>query len=197
MVEQQCQARTGERPAIPRRLVSVESLCAAFCVSARWVYKHSRKECRDPLVRLGRSLRFDLDKVDLYLRSRERHSPGASLISSDTIARVSRQGKYKLVRKRFQTGSVRLREDRGPAYWQGFHRESHRRSGGNGVQTCSRQPFNVIRAEPRGHGNPPENQDRLPCWLALHVGRTTPDSHLPLKVVERAIVSIAFEVPHR
>jgi integrase len=28
-----------------------------------------------------------------------------------------------LTRKRFQTGSVRLREDRGPAYWQGFYRE--------------------------------------------------------------------------
>jgi integrase len=28
-----------------------------------------------------------------------------------------------LTRKRFQSGSVRLREDRGPAYWQGFYRE--------------------------------------------------------------------------
>ena len=115
----------GEQPATPRQLVSVESLCAAFCVSASWVYKHSRRGCRDPLptVRLGRSLRFDLEKVDLYLRSRERHSPGASLVSSDGIARVSRQGKHKLTRKRFQTGSVRLREDRGPAYWHGFYRE--------------------------------------------------------------------------
>jgi hypothetical protein len=28
-----------------------------------------------------------------------------------------------MTRKRFQTGSVRLHEDRGPAYWQGFYRE--------------------------------------------------------------------------
>jgi hypothetical protein len=100
-------------------------MCAAFEVSARWVYKHSRKGCRDalPFVRLGRSLRFDPDKVALYLWSRERHRPDATLDSSDGIARVSRKGKYRLTRKRFQTGSVRLREDRGPAYWQGFYRE--------------------------------------------------------------------------
>ena len=124
-MEQECQARAGEQPATPRQLVSVQSICAAFSVSASWVYKHARKGCRAPLpvVRLGRSLRFDLDKVALYLRSRERYSPNASLDSSDGIARVSRKGKYRLTRKRFQTGSVRLREDRGPAYWQGFYRE--------------------------------------------------------------------------
>jgi len=105
--------------------VSVESLCAALAVSASWVYQHSRKGCRDalPVVRLGRSLRYDVDKVALYLWSRERHRPDATLDSSDGIARVSRKGKYRLTRKRFQTGSVRLREDRGPAYWQGFYRE--------------------------------------------------------------------------
>lgn len=76
-----------------------------------------------PVVRLGRSLRFDAEQIALYLASRERHRPDATLDSSDGIARVSRKGKYRLTRKRFQTGSVRLREDRGPAYWQGFYRE--------------------------------------------------------------------------
>ena len=118
-------ASAGGLPPAPRQLVSLKSLCATFSVSASWVYKHSRKGCRDalPVVRLNRSLRFDLDKVALYLRSRERHSTDATLDSSDGIARVSRKGKYRLTRKRFQTGSVRLREDRGPAYWQGFYRE--------------------------------------------------------------------------
>jgi integrase/predicted DNA-binding transcriptional regulator AlpA len=118
-------ASAGGLPPTPRQLLSLKSLCAAFSVSASWVYKHSRKGCRDalPVVRLGHSLRYDADKVALYLRSRERHSPDATLDSSDGIARVSRKGKYRLTRKRFQTGSVRLREDRGPAYWQGFYRE--------------------------------------------------------------------------
>jgi integrase/predicted DNA-binding transcriptional regulator AlpA len=116
---------SGAPPPRPQPLLSVEGLCAAFGVSASWVYKHVKKGARDPLpvVRLGRSLRFDPDKIALYLRSRERNRPDATLDSSDGIARVSRKGKYRLTRKRFQTGSVRLREDRGPAYWQGFYRE--------------------------------------------------------------------------
>jgi len=136
VVGEEFQLRVGEQSAPHRHLVSVQSLCAAFSVSASWAYKHSSTGCRDPLpvARLGRSLRFDLDKVALYLWSRERHSPDASLDPSDGIARVSRKGKYKLTRKRFQTGSVRLREDCGPSYWQGFYREDfvdaiHRRYG--------------------------------------------------------------------
>ncbi|HEY2040881.1 MAG TPA: hypothetical protein VGG95_14510 [Edaphobacter sp.] len=39
------------------------------------------------------------------------------------MARVNRKGKWRLTRKRFQAGSVRLREDRGPAYWEGWYRE--------------------------------------------------------------------------
>ena len=74
-------ASAGGPPPNPRQLVSLKSLCATFSVSASWVYKHSRKGCRDalPVVRLGRSLRYDVDKVALYLRSRERHSTDATL----------------------------------------------------------------------------------------------------------------------
>jgi len=95
-------------------------------VSRSWVYKRTQRSALDPLplVRLGRrSVRFDPDKISLYLRARERHSPDARLEPTEGIARVSGKGKYKLTRKRFQTGSVRLREDRSPAYWQGFYRE--------------------------------------------------------------------------
>ncbi len=118
-------ASGGGFPATHPHLLSVRGLCAALAVSSSWVYKHSRRGCPDalPFVRLGRNLRFDQDKVALYLWSRERYRPDATLDLSDGIARVSRKGKYRLTRKRFQTGSVRLREDRGPAYWQGFYRE--------------------------------------------------------------------------
>ncbi|HVC48537.1 MAG TPA: tyrosine-type recombinase/integrase [Terracidiphilus sp.] len=110
----------------PPQLLTVGGLCSAFAVSASWVYKHTKKGAKDPLpvVRFGRNgLRFDPDKISTYIRSRERHRPSVTLDSSDGIARVSGKGHYKLTRKRFQAGSVRLREDRGPAYWQGFYRE--------------------------------------------------------------------------
>jgi integrase len=58
----------------------------------------------------------------LYIRSRERHKVGATLDASDGIARVNGKG-FTLTRKRFQTGSVRLREDRNPVWWEGFYRE--------------------------------------------------------------------------
>lgn len=110
----------------PRQLLTVGGLCATFAVSASWVYKHTKNGARDalPVVRLGcKRLRFDPDKIALYIRSRERHRPDATLDSSDGIARVSGKGHFTLTRKRFQAGSVRLRKDRGPAYWQGFYRE--------------------------------------------------------------------------
>ena len=114
------------RPFGPPQLLTARELCAAIGVSCGWVYKRTKKGAADPLpvVRLGRrGIRFDPYKVSLYIRTRERHRPDATLESSDGIARVSGKGKYTLTRKRFQTGSVRLREDRGPAYWQGFYRE--------------------------------------------------------------------------
>jgi hypothetical protein len=67
-------------------------------------------------------IRFDPDHVLLYIRSRERHKVGATLDASDGIARVNGKG-FTLTRKRFQTGSVRLREDRNPVWWEGFYRE--------------------------------------------------------------------------
>ena len=115
----------GRRPFGPPQLLTVRDLCAMIGVSSGWVYKRTQKKAIDPLpvTRLGRLLRFDPYQVSKYIRARERHRPDATLESSDGIARVSRKGHYTLTRKRFQAGSVRLREDRGPAYWQGFYRE--------------------------------------------------------------------------
>jgi len=112
---------TGPAP-VPPKLLNVRELCDLLGVSSSWVYKRTLKGARDPLpvVRFGASVRFDPAKISTYIRSRERHRPGASLEGTDEIARVSRKG-IQLTRKRFQTGSVRLRTDRGPAYWQGFY----------------------------------------------------------------------------
>jgi predicted DNA-binding transcriptional regulator AlpA len=113
-------------PFWPRQLLTVTELCAVFGVSPAWVYKRTKRGSADPLpvFRLGgRAIRFDPNKIAAYLLTRERHRTDATLNAFDGIARVNGKGKYKLTRKRFQTGSVRLREDRGSAYWEGMYRE--------------------------------------------------------------------------
>ena len=109
------------------KLLAVTELCATFGVSRSWVYQRTTANSPDPLpvVRLGpRTVRFDPAKVFLYLRARERYRPDATLDQSDGDAPINGKGHFKLTRKRFQAGSVRLREDRGPAYWEGFYRET-------------------------------------------------------------------------
>jgi integrase/predicted DNA-binding transcriptional regulator AlpA len=116
--------RSDLRPFPTQKLLTVAELCAVFGVSPAWVYKRTKKDAVDPLpvYRLsGGSVRFEPDKIASYLASRERHRTNATLDAFDGIARVNRKGKYTLTRKRFQAGSVRLRTDRGPAYWQGFY----------------------------------------------------------------------------
>ncbi len=110
----------------PQKLLTVAELCAVFGVSAAWVYKRTQKGAENPLpvYRLsGRAIRFHADKILSYLLTRERHRIDATLKPFDGIARVNGKGKWILTRKRFQAGSVRLREDRGPAYWEGWYRE--------------------------------------------------------------------------
>jgi site-specific recombinase XerC len=90
------------------------------------VYKRTRKGAENPLpvyCLSGRAVRFDPDKILAYLLTRERYRNDATLKPFDGIARVNGKGKWILTRKRFQTGSVRLREDRGPAHWEGSYRE--------------------------------------------------------------------------
>jgi predicted DNA-binding transcriptional regulator AlpA len=103
-----------------------ERSASLFGLSKSFVYQHTMEGAKHPLpvVRIGeRAVRFDPDKISTYIRSRERHRPSARLGSFDGIVRANRKGKYKLARRRFQNGSVKLRTDRGPAYWQGFYRE--------------------------------------------------------------------------
>ena len=119
-------SRSNLRPFGPQKLLTVAELCVVFGVSPAWVYKRTKRNAVDPLpvFRLGgRAVRFDPYKIVSYLSTRERHRTDATLDTFDGIARVNRKGKYTLTRKRFQSGSVRLREDRGPAYWQAFYRE--------------------------------------------------------------------------
>jgi len=116
--------RSNLRPLSPQKLLTVAELCAILGVSRSWVYKRTQKCAESPLpvYRLSaRAVRFDPDKISTYLSSRERYRTDATLKPFDGIARVNRKGKYTLTRKRFQTGSVRLRTDWGPAYWQGFY----------------------------------------------------------------------------
>ena len=47
----------------------------------------------------------------------------AEIIRRNCAKQETRKAIQRLRRKRFQTGTVRLREDRGPAYWQGRYQE--------------------------------------------------------------------------
>jgi integrase/predicted DNA-binding transcriptional regulator AlpA len=122
----------------PKKLLTARELCSLFGLSKSFVYQHTMEGAKHPLpvVRIGeRAVRFDPDKISTYIRSRERHRPNARLGSFDGVVRANRKGKYKLARRRFQNGSVKLRADRGPAYWQGFYREDIINEAGKTVRT--------------------------------------------------------------
>lgn len=108
-----------------RKLLTVREICAATGLSRSFIYQHTKRGASHPIpvVRFGGSVRFDPDQISTYLRSRERHRPSASLNAFDGIARAKRKRRNKLARKRLQTGNLRLRTDRGPAYWQARYRE--------------------------------------------------------------------------
>jgi integrase/predicted DNA-binding transcriptional regulator AlpA len=106
-------------------LLTVSQLSQVLGLSQSWIYRRTRPKVADPVpvVRFGkRGVRFDPKQVLLYIRSRERHTLSGTLEGSDGIARVNGRA-FILTRKRFQTGSVRLREDRDPVWWEGFYRE--------------------------------------------------------------------------
>ena len=93
------------------------------------------KHAPDPLpcTRLGRSLRFKWSEVQIDLESRRKSRDGGSLCSANGIAWVNRKEKT-LTRKRFQTGSVRLRDDSSSSWWEGFFREDVRQADGSTVR---------------------------------------------------------------
>jgi integrase/predicted DNA-binding transcriptional regulator AlpA len=79
----------------PRKLLTARELCSLFGLSKSFVYQHTMEGAKHPLpvVRIGeRAVRFDPDKISTYIRSRERHSPSASLRSFDGIVRPTERG---------------------------------------------------------------------------------------------------------
>jgi hypothetical protein len=114
----------GQLPATRLQFLKVKQLCDQYNVSRSWVYKRTRKGALDPLpvIRIG-GLKFDAELVRQYIAARQRPATGGTLSSSDGNARVNGKGYRSLTRRRFQTGSVRLREDRGSKWWEGFYRE--------------------------------------------------------------------------
>ncbi len=115
----------GSIPSPQLQLLNLEQLCEQLNVSPSWVYKRTRKGAPDPLpvMRGIGHLKFDPEQVRRYIAARQRPAFGATLSSSDGNAQVNGKDYRKLTRKRFQTGSVRLREDREPKWWEGFYRE--------------------------------------------------------------------------
>ena len=114
------QEESGIRP-----LLTVSQLSQTLGLSLSWIYRRTGPKAVDPIpvARFGkRGIRFNPDHILLYIRSRERYTISDTLEPSDGIARVNGKG-FTLTRKRFQTGSVRLREDRDPVWWEGFYRE--------------------------------------------------------------------------
>ena len=116
----------------PEALLTVKEIANLLRVSPEWVYERVRKNAPDPLpfVRLGRSIRFRWSEVEIDIESRRKSRAGASRTIANGIARIN--GKEKtLIRKRFHTGSVRLRGEGNSSWWEGFFREDVRDAEGN------------------------------------------------------------------
>ena len=116
---------------ISEPLLTVKQLATRLGVSIDWIYQRVRKNAPDPLpfVRLGRSIRFRWSEVEIDIESRRNSRSSGTLASANGIARIN--GKEKtLIRKRFQTGSVRLRGEGKNSWWEGFYREDVRDADG-------------------------------------------------------------------
>lgn len=114
-----------QAPIQPEPLLSVKQLAAALGMSTDWVYSRTSQRAADPLpfIPAGRSPRFHLSKVLRHLERRRRPAGSANVCAIDGIARVNGKEYRRVTRRRFQTGHVRLREDRTRPWWEGFYRE--------------------------------------------------------------------------
>src|SRR5713101_2585700 len=101
-------------------LLTVTELARRLSVSSDWIYDRVRSEASDPLpvLRLGRSLRFDLNEVEAHLRSHDKPSC-ANLSTSGHGVRDRRL----MSRRHGGNGHVRLRDDVNHPYWQGMWSE--------------------------------------------------------------------------
>jgi integrase len=105
------------------RPLTVKELAIALNISTNWIYKQTSPGCVDPLpyFAIGRSKRFDLEKVRQHLEARQNNRSSATLSSTGGIARVNGKALRRMTRRRFQNGYVRLREDRKQPWWEGFY----------------------------------------------------------------------------
>lgn len=113
----------GPNTSSESRSLSVKQLATALNISTNWIYKRTAPGCPDPLPHLsiGRSKRFELEKVRLHLETRQGNGSSATLSNTGGIARVNGKVLKRMTRRRFQNGYVRLREDRKQPWWEGFY----------------------------------------------------------------------------
>ena len=114
-------------------LLTVKQLASRLGCSLDWIYQRTRPGAPDPLpfIPLGRRIMFLWSEIEVDLEYRR--ACRGTLGATNGIARV--KGKEKrLTRKRFQTGSVRLRTDSAAPWWEGFYREDVRREDGGVVR---------------------------------------------------------------
>src|SRR5579864_7699031 len=93
--------------------LTVKQLATALNISTNWIYKHTDPKCADPIpyLAIGRSKRFDLEQVRQHLESRQNSRSSAKLSTTGGIARINGKAIRRMIRRRFQNGYVRLRED--------------------------------------------------------------------------------------
>jgi excisionase family DNA binding protein len=94
--------------------LTVKQLAERLNISTNFIYKRTCPGSANPLpfIPVGRGKRFDLEKVRQHLESRQKTPSGVMFSGTDGIARVNGKAFRRMTRKRFQTGSVRLRKDR-------------------------------------------------------------------------------------
>jgi hypothetical protein len=105
------------------QLLTVKQLSERLNISTNFIYKRTCPASADPLpfIPVGRGKRFDLEKVRQHLESRQKNPSSVMFSGTDGIARVNGKAFRRMTRKRFQTGSVRLRKDRKTPWWEGFY----------------------------------------------------------------------------
>ena len=115
---------TESESPVPKTLLTIGDLCRTFGVSSDWVYRRTRSDALDPFpfLRIGRLLRFEVEQVRDYLKSRSRNPISDNVALTGGVARANEGRKRLMARKRFQSGYIRVRGKHSPS-WEGFYRE--------------------------------------------------------------------------
>jgi integrase len=115
--------------------LSVKQVATLLGVSTDSIYQRVRTNAPDliPCTRLGARILFRWSEVQLDLDSRRRAGSSGSLAAANEVTGIN--GKERnLTRRRYQTGSVRLRTDSSSFWWEGFYREDVRQADGEVVR---------------------------------------------------------------